>query len=294
MKYHEYDLENGKGERTPSPGQCIYCGAIDVDLTDEHVIPYALGANAHILLKSCCTICQHIIQPYEQHVLKHQLGNFRAQVGAPTRRKKSRPDSISYEFLEVDSAANVIRSLGSQSAPTEKAPLALTLWASPPPRIALPASTNTGIGHPWTYFQKDELKKMCEDVAKATGAQHVAVHVGNIDRIKYQRSLAKTGHAFACAVIGIDAFEPLLLDVILKRTNNTSFYVGDISESKSIVHGAEHSLQIFLGVPDEGPIAGFVVVSLQLYPSLNSPVHLVVVGRPNELTEPRLRMLASG
>ena len=39
----------------PSFGECIYCGALakDVELTDEHIIPYSLGGEAIILDASC-------------------------------------------------------------------------------------------------------------------------------------------------------------------------------------------------------------------------------------------------
>lgn len=70
MKFTEFDLEQQDGNRRPSAGICIYCFDATSDLTDEHVIPFALAANTLVLEKSCCVKCQHIIQPYEQEVLK--------------------------------------------------------------------------------------------------------------------------------------------------------------------------------------------------------------------------------
>ena len=287
MQCDEIDIESGQGKRIPSPGCCIYCGATCVELTDEHVVPYALGKNAAVLLKSSCKVCQAIIQPYEQHVLRRQLGTFRAQVGAPTRRPKDRPKFINYDIVEVDEEGSVVRQLGSRSMPIETAPIALNLWASPPPRIALVGPTNVGIGHLWSYIERDRLNDMCREIGIESGAKAVAVFLGDIDRTKYLRALAKTGHAFACANIGHDAFEPLLIDVILCRSDDVSYYVGDLLAEQMPTSSGDHSLRIFMGVPEAGPIAGYVVVSLQLYPALSSPSHIIVVGKPNELTELR-------
>ncbi|WP_417935712.1 HNH endonuclease [Frigidibacter mobilis] len=63
MHYHEHNIESGLGKKFPSPQCCIYCDATDVELTDEHVVPYALGANAQVLLKSCCKTCQGLYSP---------------------------------------------------------------------------------------------------------------------------------------------------------------------------------------------------------------------------------------
>ncbi|CAM5380668.1 hypothetical protein FALB51S_01885 [Frigidibacter albus] len=288
MHYHEHNIESGLGKKFPSPQCCIYCDATDVELTDEHVVPYALGANAQVLLKSCCKTCQGIIQPYEQRVLRNQLGDFRAQIGAPTRRKKARRKEIVYDFVELDTSGTFIRNLQSLSVPIAEAPVALHLWASPPPRISLIGSFNVGIGRLWSYCEEDALKAMSRRVGKETGAKHVAVRTGDINREDYLRSLAKTGHAFACAVLGPGAFEPLLLDVILCRSDDVSMYVGDLPEPETIVENPAHTLQIFLGVPEVGPVAGYIVVRIQLYPGFSSPVHIIVVGRPNSLTQSRL------
>lgn len=52
MLLHEYDVDYDHARHFPSPGKCIYCGKSDVRLTDEHVIPYAIGKDATILDKS--------------------------------------------------------------------------------------------------------------------------------------------------------------------------------------------------------------------------------------------------
>lgn len=90
MNLKEFDLDRYEKRVVASPGLCIYCGqALPSDeLTDEHVIPYALGHNTLVFQKSSCKPCAAIIQRYEQEVLKKQLGTFRLQVDAPSRTKR--------------------------------------------------------------------------------------------------------------------------------------------------------------------------------------------------------------
>ncbi|SRR5271163_282192 len=42
-------------KKFPATGECIYCGALgsEVELTDEHIVPYSLGGNVELLQASC-------------------------------------------------------------------------------------------------------------------------------------------------------------------------------------------------------------------------------------------------
>lgn len=135
MILYEYDVDGTPARRLPSPGKCIYCGAYGVKLNDEHVIPYAIGKNATILEGVCCEACQKIIQPYEQEVLKKQLGVFRAMTAAPTRNRKDRPTTIVLPLVEYNEHGQAVRDLGTREIPIVEGPLILNLWQSPPPRI---------------------------------------------------------------------------------------------------------------------------------------------------------------
>ena len=281
VKLSEYDLIDYPVRRVPSPGQCIYCGGKGIPLTDEHVIPYALAANTLILEKSCCIPCQRIIQRYEQEVLKKQLGDFRAQVDAPTRSRKERALDVALQFAEVNIAGQPIRDLGVRRIPMSDAPLALNLWTSPPPSL-LRGEDEQPIdetGRPWTYVEVERAVALSRIVAAETGAEHVSVKIGEVNRLHYLRSLAKTAHAYAAAEIGVDAFEPMLRDVILCRSNDVAQYVGgDFGSSPIDLHIAQ-TVQISIAEVAEGPSRGLLVVRIQLYPSLGSPAHLVVLGR---------------
>jgi hypothetical protein len=283
MILDEHDVDRSPALRLPSPGKCIYCGAADVPLTEEHVIPYAIGKNATILEGACCEDCQRIIQPYEQEVLKKQLGVFRAMVEAPTRSKKDRPKTIILPLVEYDENGEVVRDLGTHEVPIADGPLILNLWQSPPPRILGekidPADAH---GRPWRYIEASRADPILRKIETELGVERVGFRLPPVNRLHYLRSLAKTAHAFVAAKLGIDAFEPLLTDLILKRSDDVEQFVGDKAGVAALEGPTGHSFKITLGeTPKElGAAGGLIVVFMQLWADLGSPPHLIVVGKP--------------
>ncbi|MBX9731294.1 MAG: HNH endonuclease [Sphingomonas sp.] len=281
MRLDVHELYKSKVIRFPSPGQCIYCGDKEAKLNNEHVIPYALAADMIIMDKSCCNTCQNIIQRYEQEVLRKQLGIFRAQVDAPSRtKKKDRMTHVDVQFVEVDDVGQFMRDLCIRRIPIDELPLAVHLWQSPMPRrLRSPLSLQLEQGKPWSFADREGLNALCSKVREETGANHVAYKSGQVSRLHYLRSLAKTAHAFAASQYGLDSFEPYLLDLILCRSDDVAEFVGDDPFEAPCEDTDNHTLQIFLGEAMGGEEQGLITARLQLYPTLGSPAHLVVVGK---------------
>ena len=76
-----------------SKGACIYCGATDVKLSDEHIVPYSLG-GAHVLRDASCFRCANITKKFEQKVARDLWGDARTAFNAPTRRRQERRSHI--------------------------------------------------------------------------------------------------------------------------------------------------------------------------------------------------------
>lgn len=281
MELWEYDLDKHEQQRIPTPGRCIYCLGTE-NLTDEHIIPFALGGNTVIFEDAACKSCAERIQPYEQEVLRKQLGVFRIQVDAPSRTKpKNRPTHTSLHFLEVNDRGEVIRDLGERSYRIADAPLALNLWQLPEARMMrLNAEPGDDRGKPWTYCDEGTASKLARRVAEETGSLHVAVKVGAVNRDHFLRFLAKTAHAFAVSRLGLDGFQPFLTEAILNESHDLSKYVGGGPQDAPHEVDPATTTLLTLGQVADGPGNGLHAVRLQFYPQLGSPAYVVVVGDP--------------
>jgi hypothetical protein len=293
MKLKEFDLDRFEKRVVASPGLCIYCGQAlpSEELTDEHVIPYALGHNTLVFQKSSCKLCAAIIQRYEQEVLKKQLGTFRLQVDAPSRTKrKGRPTNVELPFVEVDDRSAFVRDLRARSFSLNDAPLILNLWQLPEPRLfGGDADTGDEHGRPWSFIDTPVASGIIDQVRAETGARNVAMKIGEVNRNHFLRFLAKTAHAFAVAELGIDGFSPCLTDIVLDRDDDMTKYVGGTFQTTDRPMPPEVTTLMSVGGVDD-----LVAVRIQFYPVLASPAYVVVVGRENESTAARIAAMIDG
>jgi hypothetical protein len=73
-------------------GKCIYCGDSDSPLTDEHIVPQALGER-YFIPNACCHTCQKIIHVFETNSLNSIiLMPLKKMLGLKAKRRKSRPN----------------------------------------------------------------------------------------------------------------------------------------------------------------------------------------------------------
>lgn len=280
MKLTELDMGKHGAQRIPSPGRCIYCGGLD-GLTDEHVVPYALAANSVIFLGASCKSCASTIQPYEQDVLRKQLGVFRAQVDAPTRNKKARIKDVDVHFFECDDTGRQIRDLGFRNFPVDELPLTLNLWQLPEARILRGGEAlGDNHGRAWSFTEMVVANRINRSVADETGSKHVAMKLGDVNRSNFLRFLAKTAHAFSVMVLGLDSFRPFLTDLILKRSDDLAQFVGGGSPAAPHEVDPAHTTLLTLGSPDAGPANGLIAVRLQFWHELKTPAYVVIVGEP--------------
>ncbi|MDB5161197.1 MAG: hypothetical protein JWO96_577 [Candidatus Saccharibacteria bacterium] len=73
-----------------SIGACIYCDKTDVNLTDEHITPYAFGnVTGDILHDASCTSCAAITSSFELTMLRENFLPIRSVLQMPSRSKKA-------------------------------------------------------------------------------------------------------------------------------------------------------------------------------------------------------------
>ena len=248
-------------------GRCIYCGT-SKGLTDEHIVPYGLHGRLVLLKASCSGLCKDITSQLERVCLQGTFGPLRIRHKMPTRHPKQRPDRFPVEVECLD-GTHLQETISASQLPGSS-------WALPI------------LGHCGFVLKKsvDELPKPAlkvqldrEDMAnfRQSGRKWQEIGMGHICIETFGRMLAKIGHAYACAVVGPDAFDPWLPDLILKGTPNFRLLVGgqvetEISPAKAYLY--ELQLITMKGWYDLNCLG----VAIRLFSCFRTPWYYVVVG----------------
>jgi len=286
------NLDAGEHQTFPSIGRCIYCGASDVKLTDEHIVPLGLTGNAPIFKKAVCGTCRDITHGYEARVLKRMYGNLRIQMGTPTRRPEERPAVLRHTFILLDEAMNPIEERVIER-PWERSPVACPSWHGPEPGFLHGHPKATDIpGRQWAYTSP-WIESFVDEVRAEIGhAGPLAYRVGDVLARDYLRFIAKVTHAYAIALFGFDAFEHWLVPLILCQDDAVSYLVGCHPDIAPAVPNGS-AIKIDFGHPVEDlPV---LVAQVRLFEFLGTPEHLVVVGAaPAQKLPRRLPLDAHG
>lgn len=210
---------------------CIYCG-LKEGLTDEHVIPLALG-SLFVLPNSSCRKCSAITSSFEGKVLRGFMWNARTAGKFPTRRPKDRPKSLSLQienngvFEEID----VI---------PQNHPGFLHLPMLQPPSIVTGQKVGTGVticGRETLFFGENPVK-----VAKNLKIKTMR-DSSNWDVTAFGRMLAKIAYSYAIAVVGVIPLENVcVLPLILGTADDASVWLGSAKfqlevEKQKPLHG---------------------------------------------------------
>src|SRR5262245_41766279 len=122
----------------PPVNRCIYCGASNIVLTDEHIIPFSLGGIME-LPKSSCKPCAKVAHEFEYTCARQIFGKFRIRHNLKTRRKKERPTHLTAAAVSPTGKSKQVV-LSAQEYPTE---LFLYKFKTGNRLLGIPASVNT-------------------------------------------------------------------------------------------------------------------------------------------------------
>ena len=198
----------------PAVGCCIYCGETEPDgirFGHEHIIPEGL-AGLLILKEASCRRCEAIINRFETRVVRETFAAARTHLNIRSKKRRPRPKSLplgfglhengKFTWREIDLAAHPF----TYGLPLFEAPEMLGGRPVPDGEYLV-----SGIGN---YMEPGALQKLA-----ASGASGAFTPFRPDDIARF---VAKVSHAFAVARLGLGAFEPLLCDFILGRTDRGS------------------------------------------------------------------------
>lgn len=252
--------------------RCIYCVAT-TDLTNEHIMPKALGGT-QTLLKASCRTCATKTGEVERRVLKESWGGFRWVLGMPTRRPKERPVEVPVEVRHGAEWHEVMlpvsKYTGAAAFPVFREPPAFRgseeadlVWDAIRTVTASAGTTTTD-----------------DTPAGRAGADGYRIPVA-FDPKAMARLLAKIAHGYAVDFFGLDSFEAYLPPAILGDSDDVGRWVGSPGAS------------LFADPPNEGHririgTAGEtrrIIAGIQLFANAGAPEYFVVVGELKVIAE---------
>lgn len=261
-------------ERRYAPvDQCIYCGTCETQaqvntLTDEHIIPFGLGGNL-VLPKASCTKCQRLInKQIETPILHKEWVQFRDKHRFPTRRPQDRTHRDSTLATATDGSDLKVPLLDYST------PVPLYLFSEPRVLSNKPLPT---LDHHWTMAMLTDEKAEVDMQRKYP--QWNRVHSIVARPHLFARMLAKIAHGYAIAEYGkstLEAFEPLLPNVIRGITGDWTQTVGGMREIPPPTPGGDHIINLNLKIDSLG---AYLLADVRLFSSISMPQYHVVVGR---------------
>lgn len=199
----------------PSRRACIYCGASDVKLGDEHIVPESLGGQ-HILKDASCRSCEAITTKFERKVARDLWGDARVAFGAPSKRKKKR-----LNHLEMHDPDNPERTL---TIPAQNYPAAFVFYKMGPAGILQGLSEDVDVSSMWKLTALDDESRRHEFLERYLDRKLTLKfrHVPDA----FGRLLAKIGYGQILTVLDVTDFRPICLPYILESNKNVSYIVG--------------------------------------------------------------------
>lgn len=255
-------------------GKCIYCGAEGVPLTDEHIIPEALGGEL-IIKEASCDVCQRQTHAFEGHACD-TYRPIRRQLNFPskTKGKKAVLRSKTEKFiLAVDDRRIKVSAEEFPALLLSLVfPLPSVIFGAAPQELPLTGGIHSVEVMPRFGERLNEIKRKY----RANSVSIVGVDKSaRQDEGDFGRMLAKIAHAYAVAELGLAGFNPLVTHIIRgERPFFLTHYIG--SQPVTTDKGGDlHELDF----DKTGLGAGMlVIVRVRLFATYNTPAHLVVVG----------------
>lgn len=263
----------GRARRSRSDvGLCIYCESSN-ELTDEHVLPYALGGKL-VLPKASCTSCAAVTGKLEQKLLRGHWWPYRKKLGLQTRNPDASKELRSVKINRAD--GSVIQAM----MPLESFVAAIVFKLDKPAIL----SGNRASGEPYAKEAFLKLLGVMPTEAVVDGnrfglASHDKVEFPvNFDCGDLTRFLAKVAHGYAISKVGIASFQQFFLrEFILGRTDGIQTFVGGYVSPVVLptLPGGGHNRMMLRTRED------LISVCIQLFIEKDEPppIYEVVVGR---------------
>lgn len=249
--------------RISSKGVCIYCNAKDVDLTDEHILPYFIG-GFHIINDASCKECAKITTRFERDVAKGLWGDARTAYNAPSRRKKKKKKYIFLDDQKIP--GNKLKILFSEYP----APMIFYCMDTAGLLLGLPESADNTSN--WTFKAIVDQKKIDAFEKKYPGQLTAKMRFSHDS---YARLIEKIGYGQIMCSLDPGDFRPICLPYILGKKTNHSYIIG----SRKGIPEPETGLGYKMSSHCYGTLNYLLLVAeIRIIADNHTPIYHVVVG----------------
>ncbi len=259
--------------RSTYVGKCIYCGSTE-NLTDEHAIPFALK-GIRILAKGSCLSCNAITTRFERSILRNSMLAIRTVLGLPTRRKRSRPQTLPLIFVRGNSRTE-------EQVPISDSIPAFVLPELGPPEIypEIPHRLGMVAGSfiPKVHFPVERASdKHLQRVLDKYSADGVElpweIHHGD-----FRRLLAKIAMCEAIGLYGLEQFKDIYVTTTVLGRDRSAYFVGSDGDYDMHAEGGfEDSAHVIAAIRPRG--TSEVWIRIKLWNKSITLEYTVVVGR---------------
>ena len=246
-------------------GHCIYCGSTDL-LSDEHIVPYALGGNLE-LPKASCEKCRKITAKFEGRVLRGSMWAVRTILNVQSRRPHARPTKGKLT-ISRDGKEEIVW------LPITEYPVALAFPIFAPPTV-FGGNKVSGINVQRVALIQFGGPPLAE-VKERFGADDAYV-TQTYKVMEFARLIAKIVYSFAFALEAeglIKYEESPVVRAILGETEDIGHWVGSYTDPLEALPGVLHDVKI-LRHEDLGLIAG----QIKLFADSQSPRYGAILGK---------------
>lgn len=243
--------------------RCIYCAG-EVDLSDEHIIPYGLSGD-DVLPKASCKACATQTGRFEQKVLRGPLRAARI-----FRRLKSRTKHQGGS--NTQRATLVIRGVEDAfDLPLDEYPILLHFPVFDQPGY-LSGRSSTGIQ--LKGFQTILFGPNPELVAKRFGASEIKFPATTEQPIEFAKLIAKIAYGYAVATDAISSLDgpSFVLPCIRGLADDVGQWVFTDDSSIVTFPGCLHRV-------DFHHMKGLLIAEVHLFADCQTPRYGVVLGR---------------
>ena len=247
-----------------SKGACIYCGAKNAALSDEHVVPYSLGGS-HVLRNASCGRCADITKKFEQKVARDLWGDPRIAFDAPSRRKRQRKKRL---FMSDPGD----HSMGLD-IPADEFPAGFVFYKMCQAGLLQGLPADVDVSNSWQLVVIDDDKRR-ESFLEKHPTKKLSLSFRHVPH-DFGRLLAKVGYGQVLTQLDLGDFRPICIPYILGYKANVSYVVGGTFKEQVPDRYNGYSLMT-VGFGDADRL--MLVALVRLLANTFAPAYHVVVG----------------